>query len=149
MRILAIDPGTKLGWAISREASGTEDLAPRSNQGAGMRVLKMQAFLRRIKDAGLPELIVYEHVRRHQGTQAAHVYGALEGTLLAWAEENDIPCEAVPVGTIKKFATGKGNAGKPAMIEAAQQFYPGIEIVDDNHADALCLLHWATEEYES
>ena len=60
----------------------------------------------------------------------------------------------VPVGKIKKHATGKGNAGKPAMVEAARRLYPDANIKvnskgegDDDHADALCLLHFAQETY--
>ena len=50
----------------------------------------------------------------------------------------------VPVGTIKKHATGKGNAGKEAMIEAMQLL--GHPVTDDNEADALALLHWALDQ---
>ena len=36
---------------------------------------------------------------------------------------------------IKKFATGKGNANKEAMIEAAKEL--GYNPKDDNEADAI------------
>ena len=49
--------------------------------------------------------------------------------------------QGVPVGTIKKYATGKGNANKAAMIAAMQAL--GFQPADDNEADALALLHWA------
>jgi hypothetical protein len=54
-----------------------------------------------------------------------------------------VPYQGVPVGTIKRFATGRGNANKTAMIAAMQArgFHPG----DDNEADALALLLWAIE----
>ena len=45
-----------------------------------------------------------EEVRRHAGTDAAHVYGGLMATLTAWAELRGVPYEGVPVGTIKRFA---------------------------------------------
>jgi Holliday junction resolvasome RuvABC endonuclease subunit len=51
----------------------------------------------------------------------------------------------VPVGTIKKHATGKGNAEQRlAMIEAMAAAWP-YQVTDDNVADALALLHWALE----
>jgi Holliday junction resolvasome RuvABC endonuclease subunit len=50
----------------------------------------------------------------------------------------------VPVGTIKKHATGKGNAGKQDMVVAMQLL--GHPITDDNEADALALLHWSLEQ---
>jgi Holliday junction resolvasome RuvABC endonuclease subunit len=48
------------------------------------------------------------------------------------------------VGTIKKHATGKGNAGKQAVIAAMQA--KGYHPKDDNEADALALLTWAMEQ---
>ena len=87
--------------------------------------------------------IHYEEVRPHAGTDAAHVYGGLLATLTAWAEQRAIPYQGAPVGTVKKHATGKGNAGKPAMIAAARA--RGFDPTDDNEADALAILHWAIE----
>ena len=47
----------------------------------------------------------------------------------------------MPVGVIKRFATGKGNAGKDAVIAAMRA--RGFSPADDNEADALALLLWA------
>ena len=47
----------------------------------------------------------------------------------------------MPVGTIKKHATGKGNADKAAMVAAMHAL--GHAPADDNEADALALLYWA------
>jgi Holliday junction resolvasome RuvABC endonuclease subunit len=47
------------------------------------------------------------------------------------------------VGTIKRHATGKGNASKEAMIAAACA--RGYSPADDNEADAIAILHWALE----
>ena len=51
--------------------------------------------------------------------------------------------QGVPVGTIKRFIAGKGNADKAAVIAAVRQrgFYPA----DDNEADAIAILLWAME----
>ena len=51
--------------------------------------------------------------------------------------------QGVPVGTIKKFLTGQGNANKPAMIAAAQT--RGFSPADDNEADAIAILLWVLE----
>ena len=64
-------------------------------------------------------------------------------TLTAWCEHHQIPYQGVPVGTIKKHATGKGNAGKDDMIASVRLH--GHTPVDDNEADALALLYWAVE----
>jgi len=49
----------------------------------------------------------------------------------------------VPVGTIKRHATGKGNADKAAMMAAARA--RGFSPADDNEADAIAILLWALE----
>ena len=54
-----------------------------------------------------------------------------------------MPYEGVPVGTIKRHATGKGNADKEAMIAAARA--RGFNPADDNEADAIAILFWALE----
>ena len=46
-------------------------------------------------------------------------------------------------GTLKLYATGNGKAEKHEMQAAAEALNPTIEILDDNHCDALWLLHWA------
>ena len=80
-------------------------------------------------------------MRKHAGVDAAHAYGGFMAHLTAWCEHHQIPYQGVPVGTIKKHATGKGNASKAEMIAAAKA--RGHDPVDDNHADALALLDWA------
>jgi len=64
-------------------------------------------------------------------------------TLTSWAELRGVPYRGVPVGTIKRHATGKGNASKEAMIAAARS--RGFAPADDNEADAIAILHWAIE----
>jgi len=60
-----------------------------------------------------------------------------------WGELRGVPYQGVPVGTIKKFLTGQGNANKQAMIDAARA--RGFSPVDDNEADAIAILLWAIE----
>lgn len=89
---------------------------------------------------------ITREVRRHLGTDAAHIYGGLLATLTAWCEEHQIPYSGVPVGTIKKFITsGKGNANKEAVITAVQK-RGHTEVTNDNQADALALLYYVLHE---
>jgi hypothetical protein len=152
--ILSLDLGTTTGWALrSRDGSicsGSHSFKPQRFEGGGMRYLRFNRWLLLI--AGLPsesgcliDLIVFEEVRRHVATDAAHAYGGFLSHLQAFGENNKIPYEGVPVGTIKKHATGKGNAGKPLMIAAMQGL--GYNPADDNEADALALLHYSIEKY--
>lgn len=143
MRILAIDPGTKCGWALYDNgfiASGVWNLKESRFQGGGMRYVIMHNNLREV---GRVDRIYYEEVRRHMSTDAAHIYGGMIAALGMFCEADKIPYEGVPVGTIKKHASGKGNSNKEQMIRAAQQLFPEQRIEDDNQADALCILSYA------
>ena len=148
MTTLALDLGTHTGWALSIDElgtimSGTWDFSTKRHEGGGMRYLRFRETLDKMRVSNGVTTIYFEEVRRHTGTDAAHIYGGLMATLTAWAELRGIPYEGVPVGTIKKHATGKGNAPKEAMIAAAQA--RGFSPTDDNEADALALLHCALE----
>ena len=146
--ILALDLGTTTGWALRGHdgliTTGTASFRPGRFDGGGMRYLRFTNWLTEIdRLSGPVEAIWFEEVRRHAGTDAAHVFGGLLATLTTWAELRGIPYEGVPVGTIKRFATGKGNANKDAMIAAARA--RGFSPADDNEADAIAILMWAIE----
>lgn len=108
-----------------------------------MRYLRFRRWLTELKAAagGIAE-VHFEEVRRHAGVDAAHAYGGFLATLTAWCEHHEIPYSGVPVGTIKKHATGRGNADKTAMVAAMRAL--GFEPADDNEADALALLSMVT-----
>lgn len=146
--ILALDLGTSTGWAVHGHdgliTSGTVSFRPGRFDGGGMRFLRFTNWMTELDRLSGPiAAIWFEEVRRHAGTDAAHVYGGLMATLTAWAEMRGVPYEGVPVGTIKRFATGKGNAPKQAMIDAARA--RGFSPADDNEADAIAILLWALE----
>jgi hypothetical protein len=146
--ILALDLGTTTGWALrgqdSRVTSGSLTFKPTRFEGGGMRYLRFRGWLDEVADlSGGLARVVFEEVRRHAGTDAAHIYGGFLGQLSTWCEEHQIPYEGVPVGTIKRFATGRGNADKAAMIAAMRA--RGFAPADDNEADAIALLLWATD----
>lgn len=153
MTTLALDLGTTTGWAYatprpfpsttSKIDSGTWSLKPGKYDGAGMRGVKFMGYLDTLHRRSPLSLIVFEAVRRHIGTDAAHCYGGLMMILQTWGELNQVPHAGVSVQAIKKFWTGKGNAKKDAMIAACRErgFAPG----DDNEADAIALLHLQME----
>ena len=146
--ILALDLGTTTGWAIRTAEgvilSGTVSFRPSRYDGGGMRYLRFRTWLEELaEDAGGLTSVWFEEVRRHAGTDAAHTYGGFLATLTSWCEQRCLPYQGVPVGTIKRHATGKGNADKPAMLAAARA--RGFSPADDNEADAIALLLWAIE----
>ena len=152
--ILALDLGTTTGWALRSAdgliTSGAQHFKPQRFEGGGMRYLRFKRWLEEVQDlvaSGSPltglGAIFFEEVRRHAGVDAAHAYGGFLGHLTAWCEQHQIPYQGVPVGTIKKHATGKGNASKAEMVSAMRQ--RGFDPADDNEADALAILLWAIE----
>ena len=102
-----------------------------------MRFVKFRARLEEIARGYPIEIVSFEEVRRHRGTDAAHVYGGLLAILTEWCESRGVPYEGVPVGEIKQAWTGKGNADKTAMMQAA--FGRGYSPSDDNEADAIAI----------
>ena len=148
MTFLCLDLGTTTGWAHHHKGvttSGSECFKPKRFEGGGMRYLRFAQWLEAVT-AQKPDYIFYEEVRRHNSTDASHVYGGLMATLTAFCEAQNIPYMGVPVGAIKKHATGKGNAGKPAMIEAMRaKGHTHLTDTDDDEADALALMYLKME----
>lgn len=147
MVIIGIDPGTKCGWSVRVHGwvkeSGTWDLRPKEKSaGWGKRLFKLRHFFRLLVETFSPDLVAYELVRRHLGTDAAHVYGGIIGVLLVECEALGIPYEGLPVGTIKKNATGTGRATKAQMVAAAKSRWPWF-CGDDNSADAMWIAELA------
>lgn len=149
--VLALDLGTTTGWALMGRdgsiVSDTESFKPHRFEGGGMRFLRFKRWLTEVKQStdGI-DAVYFEEVRRHLGVDAAHAYGGFMAHLTAWCEHHQIPYQGVPVGTIKKSATGKGNAGKDEMIAAMKS--RGHSPADDNEADALALLHYVIDQQE-
>ncbi|KNE28199.1 hypothetical protein [Achromobacter spanius] len=146
--ILALDLGTKLGWAVrardGRIVHGTEAFTPRKSWTPGQRWLRARSFLTDVIVRHQVHAIAYEDVKRHAGTDAAHAYGAFLCLVQMVADSHRTALLPVGVGTIKKHWTGKGNADKDAM--KAQAKVRGFSVVDDNDADALAILHWAVAQ---
>ena len=156
--ILALDLGTTTGWALRSAngpvAHGFVSFKSQRFEGGGMRYLRFGRWLADMltlntpKTCAQPNLtgigaVYFEEVRRHLGVDAAHVYGGLLATLTAWCEHHNLPYQGVPVGTIKRHATGKGNASKDEMV--ASVCARGHSPADDNEADAIALLYLARE----
>lgn len=143
--VLCLDLGTTTGWALRTSdgtiISGTISFKNSRFEGGGMRYLKFANFLDEIHSMEKVSQVYFEEVRRHLGVDAAHAYGGFLAHLTAWCEKNKIAYEGVPVGTIKKHATGKGNASKAMVIKSVTR--RGHSPSDDNEADAIALAYWA------
>lgn len=124
--VLGIDPGSACGWALVEFPSGrllhrgVWTLQHGRLEGGGMMFVRLETWLLEAT-ARRPDLIAMEEVRRHKGVMAAHLYGGITATIARICEEIGVTYTAVPIGTWKKFATGRGNASKPDVMAAAQR----------------------------
>lgn len=148
MVVMALDLGTTTGYAIRRAdgriESGEARFDLKKDDGEGRRYVKFRAWLVEMKQAH-PRLerIVYEKVMGHGAFQviAAHVYGAMLGTLQAFGEHHGIAYDGFAVTTIKKQFTGSGRAQKVDVIAQCKAL--GFSPEGHNEADAIALLHVA------
>lgn len=143
MNILALDVATHCGWATAT-ASGVWDLSIKKDESSGMRLIRFKAKLKEVCEKERINLVVFERTAGFHKA-AIIVQAELHGVLKIYLEENNINYRAYSAAEIKKFATGKGNANKEKMIEAAKNKYC-MEIIDDNHADALHIYHLAVSD---
>jgi Holliday junction resolvasome RuvABC endonuclease subunit len=87
-------------------------------------------------------LVVIEDLPTHARAAGitGMVHGAVRLTLIHW----DISYFTVPPATLKKYATGRGNAPKPDMRMALYK-RTGQDVPDDNQVDAAWLRHLALD----
>lgn len=162
MKILALDLGTKTGVAVNWPTSGLRVTATtirlarggeisiwadlRKDRRCDPRVIRLESFLRALET---PDLVVFEDVQFASYTKQAHLWASFRTVVwLVFAGRSIIEC--VPVTTLKRFATGTGEATKEQMVSALFKQCPrfrGLKI-DDNAVDALWILRWA-EQYLS
>lgn len=168
--ILALDPATKCGWAVydgkGGYAAGSWELPkPEGNaQEEGARFLALAKHLTSVRVRYGPiSLIVYEVAKNHKSTYAAHLFGGWIATIQLWAHTERNRAEVIDptkpayyplmYSTVKKFATGKGNASKDDMRESMtertvamlKQYPPTVfeitlDLTDEDAVDATWIL---------
>lgn len=83
-----------------------------------------------------PHLVVIEDLPTH--AHGAGITGMVHGVVRWACLEFDVPYVLVPPATLKKYATGRGNATKSDMrMELFRR--TGLDVRDDNQADAWWL----------
>ena len=170
VRILAIDPGSMLGWATNQTGRlewGTEDFRIRNGESSGNRWLRFGSWLGSVLRAdheNAVDLVVYERAMfMPKARAAAEIAAGFTTRLEEHCERHGIALQPVAVQTLKAFAIPavkrkkgdpKLDRSKDAMIDAARaRHYESIgrkltvqQIhMTDNEADALWLYWWALE----
>lgn len=163
--LLALDLGTLTGFSYRRDdgiiASGTWKLA-KSKELTAQRKLgrdrtsdcrlcvlidRVQEVVNRIKLVELGGIIGFEDVQFSSYTAQTQLWSSFRTAVWTLGCTNpNLRIEAVPVGTLKKFATGSGNATKDMMAVALRRKHPEIwnhdYTPDDNEVDARHLLNY-------
>jgi Holliday junction resolvasome RuvABC endonuclease subunit len=103
--------------------------------GDGRLTSVRDQVMRRVAPSMAPLVVIEGPVLR---SQAALALGLLHGVIRAALMDEGIPYALVPPATLKKYATGKVNAGKPEMAVALYK-RAGLELGDDNQVDAWWL----------
>lgn len=151
MNILALDLGTTTGWATlidGVEASGAWLLAKpkelkaqkleRKDRRNDLRITRLFRLIAGVHERTPLTWIWFEDVQFLSTQLQAQLWASLRAAV--WLNGHTVQIDCVPVGTLKKFATGHGNATKEMMIAALPS---SLGVTDDNQADALHLLHFA------
>jgi Holliday junction resolvasome RuvABC endonuclease subunit len=146
-QILALDMAITTGWAHSDGASGTMQL-PEKQQGEhnGDRYIAMLEWLVEMCRQHHTRTIVYESGSHKRGGAAMRLGIGMATTLEIFCARRGLLLRTFNTSTIKKHATGNGHAKKPDMAVAAAARHSTIELIDDNHVDALFLLDLALNE---
>ena len=150
MKILALDPATKCGWALgdgTLESSGTWDLSTRSDESAGMKLLRLESKLVTIATAGKIDLVVFETPAHHTYPLALISHAKFIAVIERFCSRHEINYRGYPPTEIKKATTGKGNAKKEVVAAAVRAKFPELKLTDDNEADAIALYELARQEY--
>ncbi len=159
-RIVGIDLGTKCGYAAlegrKRIASGEWNLlSSRKGRHRAERWINFKTNLYRLIEEVDPDIVVYEMVRRHVGTTAAHVYGGFLAHLelldcqrrsyprrpryYANRWEKDLPFVfPIEIGVWKKATTGNGAALKTDVKKFVKKRFR-YEAKSEDEADALAI----------
>jgi len=149
--ILAVDPGTKTGWAHSCGTSGTWDLKVKKDESSGMRLIRLRGKLTEMKANVGVTILAYE-ANRYSGQgkrgSAQVVQSEFQALIKVWCLDNAVEFSGLSSSEIKSFATGRGNASKQEMIDAAiKKWRRPFDEKDNNEVDALWLLEFAKERF--
>ncbi|TXH46969.1 MAG: hypothetical protein E6Q97_28185 [Desulfurellales bacterium] len=147
-RIVAFDLGSNFAMAtVIDGALHTEKITRTSDQLREHWLGQVMGYVAGVCDQIKPELVFYERPFA-RGQAATRMGWGLAGVIEAVASQANIPVLDMPPATIKKWATGKGNATKEEMTETAQFMY-GYAGEDEHEADAVCALYYADANSET
>lgn len=163
--ILALDLGTKTGWAAQpiggEMSSGAYDFGTKPAEHPGMRYLRVRAWLLQMsKEHGPFAKVAYEQTtyvgsrpdpkgpnkaRINSGVVAAQVHGGLFATVAAWCCYEDIPIIGYAPNTVRKKVFGNGGLKKQQALQRLRDM--GHDFRTDDEGDAIAVLLCAVGDH--
>jgi len=145
--ILALDCATITGYATQIGGvieSGIQDFTKRRGETNGILFMRFNKWLKDMATLGQFKVVVCEKAH-HRGGGATEIGVGLFTRAMEFAAS--IGAEFMPVhsGTLKKYYTGNGGAGKPAMMAEFDR-RTGRKPITSDEADAHALLMFSKEE---
>lgn len=155
--ILGIDLGTSTGWAYNRGDEffcgvWTLGTAKEIRQWGKERLTRnndprVERLCTHITALGHFDVVAFEDVEFSTYTRQTQLWASLRASV--WLCANSAFIGSVAVGSLKKFATGAGNADKSQMSAALKNQHPMIWTpeLNDDEVDAIWIHCWAKHTF--
>ncbi|RCV51187.1 hypothetical protein [Marinitenerispora sediminis] len=112
----------------------------KSQPGSGDVFGRLRSIRARVLDfAKGADLVVVEALAISRQTGQHLTRAGLWHLVMEAVDSTGVPWAAVTPTSLKKYATGKGNAGKDEVLLAAARRFPDWEVSGNDEADALVL----------
>lgn len=141
-RILAFDLSTASTGVCFPDGS-TDTLKPPAKLDRAARCAWFGSAFDVIFADWCPTLVVVESPFTGSNRQTGHILSELHGVLKDRIGRAGVVWQVVPPSTLKRAATGRGDASKEQMIARAREL--GADVANDDEADAWLLWHGARE----
>jgi Holliday junction resolvasome RuvABC endonuclease subunit len=147
LRVLALDLSlTATGWAMGSHMAFTSAVLASAKLRGMIRLNWIRGWLREVMEHDDIDLVVLEGYSFGSKGRAVINLGELGGVIRLELFGRRMPVAEVPPASLKKYATGRGNAPKEEVLAAAirRLDFSGH---DHNEADAKWLLTMALDHY--
>jgi len=137
--VLGVDPSltaTGVAWNIGNETH--TDTISSKFKGGPQRMVDLRRQLQKVIGTAYPDLIVIEAPAFASKGRSVKEIGGIWWQYRVFMYDNGNRVLEVPPSMLKKYATGRGNAKKIDVVQAAWKRL-GYEGTNDNVADALWL----------
>jgi Holliday junction resolvasome RuvABC endonuclease subunit len=165
LKVLALDLGTQTGFCYNLnqytehvwvEFAGTKTWATakeitlfrkqRMDRRLDPRIWHFHKWLSHLLHENKFDIVVFEDVQFSSTVLACQLWASLRSVVWVNCEDTHTLTECVNVKTLKKWATGDGNATKETMAAFALKSGYELPTLDDNGIDAFWLWRWAHEK---